>query len=61
MDLTIKINLDGDAFQGDENLRRELLDVLDDQLVGRVPFSTDTGTLRDSNGNTCGSWTVSDD
>lgn len=54
MQLTIKVNLDNAAFQDNQ---AELSEVVLRQ-VPHNPTSGDSGTLRDSNGNTVGSWKV---
>ena len=55
MKITIAVELDNSAFQ-DKPL--ELNEVLN--RVPHNPGSGDEGTLKDSNGNTVGSWKVED-
>ncbi len=60
MDLTIKINLDGDAFQGAEpSITRELDKTLE-PMAWDVGRGITSGKLIDSNGNSCGTWEVTE-
>lgn len=54
MQITIKVDLDNAAFHENE---AELSEVVLQQIPHN-PTSGDSGTLRDSNGNTVGSWKV---
>lgn len=54
MQITIKVNLDNAAFHDNQAELSEI--VL--QQIPHNPTSGDSGTLKDSNGNTVGSWKV---
>lgn len=55
MELTIKINLDNDAYQVD--MVQELKDNFAD-LVTKINWDDENGIIRDSNGNKVGFWNI---
>lgn len=65
MTLTITIEMDNAAFERG-NRRHEVQRILHEQIVmhpkagGCSLFTAGDGKLRDINGNTCGSWAVSE-
>jgi hypothetical protein len=54
--ITIKINTDNDAFQENPNELRAILEDLGYKLQST---KENEGAIRDTNGNTVGSWTRS--
>jgi len=73
MQLTITIGLDGAAFVGDEDeearpgykqmreriyTRREV-EKITGTIAAKIEDGEREGTCRDSNGNTCGTWSLS--
>ena len=55
MELTIKINLDNDAYK--ENMTAELTDQLND-LIRKTNWGDESGIIHDSNGNKTGFWSI---
>ena len=58
MDLIVKINMDNAAFEDTGELSR-ILNKLAAQVNGRTFEGEHASTLRDSNGNTVGTWEIS--
>jgi len=63
MRFTLSFAMDNDAFDGGDNSADEvvrILHVVADQIDSEGALSNPFGRLRDLNGNTIGSWEVTD-
>ena len=59
MKISIKFNLDNDAFQDDGELCLESVAIQLRQIAEEVQWGTIDGIVRDLNGNTVGKWSIS--
>ena len=59
MKLTIEIDMDGDAFD-DEKLNLELHRIFEQVRLKLIHDLTKPGNICDSNGNTCGSFAITE-